>query len=335
MPQHLGIRDDIECFQNRQRTHDAPDRLSPVNCKHPDNKHMTQPPHPLSRINPALASSRSGPESPAPLAFEHLRLNVADKDATARWYAANADLEILPSTQAEMVYVADKDHNFMFEFSSIKGRKTNYADIPIDGFHIAFDGHPAIEAVGEKMLANGGQPEGAPGRTAIGDYLLNVRDPNGLTVQLLHRKNPFYAKAVKGHLRFEHFAYNIPDQKTAALWYIEFMGLVLPWSKDMETKANNFRNYRVPYVGDLSRNMSIELYSKPELAFSLAGMSHEECHIAYRTDDPEAWAKRMVFGGAKQISTRTEANGDVEVDLFEPYQIPIRLSKRSQSILEA
>ncbi|MCU0474421.1 MAG: hypothetical protein MUC93_13845 [Bacteroidales bacterium] len=30
---------------------------------------------------------------------------------------------------------------------------------------------------------------------------------------------------VKGTIRFEHFAYNTPDQESAALWLVEFMDL--------------------------------------------------------------------------------------------------------------
>jgi hypothetical protein len=285
-------------------------------------------------IVPAIVFAQNEKEVLSPVKFEHLRINVADKEATAKWYVENVGLEIIPSNNKEVVYVADKDHNFMLELSSIPNLKNTYFDIHIDAFHMAFEGHKTIEAVADKMLANNGVQEGSISRNLIGDYVINVRDPNGFTSQLIHRVNPFFAKPVKSTIRFEHFAYNTPEQKTAALWYVEFMDLNVPWSKDIDTTKNNYRNYRVPYVGDAGRNMSLELFGKPEVAMTLAQMKHDEVHIAYTTNEPEKLAKRMVYGGAKIVTpVRKESNGDVIIDMVDPYNFPIRLIKRAKPVL--
>ena len=273
-------------------------------------------------------------ETLTPPQFEHLRINVPDKEATAKWYVENVGLEIIPSKNKEVVYVADKDHNFMLELSAIPNLKNKYFDIHIDAFHMAFEGQKSIEAYAEKMLANGGVQEGKLYRNLIGDYVNNVRDPNGFTSQLIYRVNQFFPKPVKSTLRFEHFAYNTPDQKIAALWYVEFMDLNVPWSKDIDTTKNNYRNYRVPYVGDAGRNMSIELFGKPEVPMTLAQMKHDEVHIAYTTNEPEKLAKRIVYGGGKIVTpARTESNGDIIIDMVDAYNFPIRLIKRAKPIL--
>jgi catechol-2,3-dioxygenase len=283
---------------------------------------------------PLTIFSQNTKEQLSPVRFEHLRLNVPDKEATAKWYVDNVGLEIIPSNNKEVVYVADKDHNFMLELSSIPGLKNTYSDIHIDGFHIAFEGHKSIQGVAEKMLANGGVQEGALYTNLIGDYVMNVRDPNGFTSQLIHRVNPFFSKPVKSTIRFEHFAFNTSDQKTAALWYVEFLDLNVPWSKDIDTTKNNYRNYRVPYVGDAGRNMSLELFGKPEVPMTLSQMKHDEVHIAYSTDEPEKLAKRMVYGGAKIVTpVRKESNGDIIIDLVDPYNFPIRFIKRAKPVL--
>jgi len=283
---------------------------------------------------PAIVNAQNEKEALSQVKFEHLRINVADKEATAKWYVDNVGLEIIPSNNSEVVYVADIDHNFMIEFSSIPDLKSTYFDVHIDAFHLAFEGHKTIEAVAEKMLANNGVQEGTLYRNQIGDYVMNVRDPNGFTSQLIHRVNPFYPKPVKSTIRFEHFAYNTPDQKSAALWLVEFMDLNIPWSKDIDTTKGNFRNYRVPYVGDASRSMSLELFGKKEVELTFAGMSHQECHIAFTTDDPERLAKRMVYGGAKIIGdVQKSPNGDIIIDLRDPSGFPIRLIKRNEAIL--
>jgi len=222
----------------------------------------------------------------------------------------------------------------MLELSSIPNIRNTYFDIHIDAFHMAFEGHKTIEAVADKMLANKGVQEGALYRNLVGDYVMNVRDPNGFTSQLIHRVNPFFAKPVKSTIRFEHFAYNTPDQKITALWMVEFMDLNIPWSKDIDTTKNNYRNYRVPYVGDAARSMSLELFGKKEVDMTFAKVSHQECHIAFTTNDPEKLAKRMVYGGSKIVTpARKETNGDVIIGLVDPSNFPIRLIKRAKPIL--
>ena len=283
---------------------------------------------------PIISFSQNENEVLAPIKFEHLRINVADKEATAKWYVENVGLEIIPSSSKEFIYVADKDHNYMIEFSSIPNVKSTYFDIHIDAFHLAFEGHKTIEVVAEKMLANGGVQNGEIYRNKIGDYVINIRDPNGYNIQLIHRVYPFYSKAVKSNIRFEHYAFNTPDQKIAALWYVQFMDLQIPWSKDIDTLNNNYRNYRVPYVGDNDGNMSLELFWKEGVDKTFGKMTHQECHIAFATKDPEKLAKRMVYGGAKIIGdVQKHSNGDIIIDLVDPSNFPIRLIKREKTIL--
>ena len=141
-----------------------------------------------------------------------------------------------------------------------------------------------------------------------------------------------FSKPVKSTIRFEHFAFNTPDQKTAALWYIEFLDLIIPWSKDID-KVNCERNYRVPYVGDVENKMSLELFGK-DLECSFSNQQHEVVHIAFTTEEPEKLAERLSYGGAKIVGeTKTNKNGDVIIDLLDPNKMPIRLIKRVKPIL--
>jgi hypothetical protein len=269
-----------------------------------------------------------------PVQFEHIRINVVNKETTAKWYVENLGLEIIPSNNKEFIYVGDKDYNFMIEFSSIANVKNTYFDVPIDGFHLAFEGHKSISAVAEKMLKNGGKQDGELYMNKIGDYVINIRDPNGLTTQLLHRVNPFFSKPVKSTIRFEHFAYNTPEQKITALWYVEFMNLTIPWSKDIDTLNNRYRNYRVPYVGDAANNMSMELFGKKDVDITLAKMKHEEVHLGFVTKNLRGLANLMVYGGAKIITPETtNNNGDAMIDLITPAGFPVRLITRKKMIL--
>jgi hypothetical protein len=43
----------------------------------------------------------------------------------------------------------------------------------------------------------------------------------------------------------------------------------------------------------------------------------------------------MVYGGGKRAgATRTEANGDIIIDMYDPSNFPIRLIKRKKAILK-
>jgi glyoxylase I family protein len=285
-------------------------------------------------LNPFLLMSQNIKEGFSPVKFEHLRLNVADKDSTARWYVENADLEIIPSDNKEVVCVADKDHNFMFEFTSLAGKRNEYSDIKADEFHIAFEGTNDINRIASKMLAAGGKQDGPVTIGKNGEYLINLRDPNGCVIQLMHRADPFYSPPLKSILRFEHLAFNTPNFMTSSLWFIEFIDLVIPWSKDNDSTKNNLRNYRVVFIGDTKRKMSLELFWKESFTCYFSKVNHDECHLAFVCDNPEKIAKRMVYGGAKQIGpVRTEKNGDLIIDLVDPRSFPIRLIKRKNPLL--
>ncbi|WP_111708214.1 VOC family protein [Lutibacter citreus] len=269
-----------------------------------------------------------------PITFEHLRINVADKVATAKWYVNNVGLEIIASDNSEVIYVADKDHNFMLELSSDKSLRINYDDINLNAFHLAFEGHSSINEISTKMLSNGAKQEEDLYTNKIGDYVLNLRDPNGFPLQLIHRVNPFFAQPVKSNIRFEHFAFNVADQKIASLWYVEFMDLKIPWSKDIVKEKNNLRTYRVPYIGDKNMNMTFELFGK-DVVKSLAKQSHNIIHIAFNSENPEELAKRMVYGGAVKVGeTRFNKNGAIIIDLYDPQGTPIRLIKRKKELLK-
>src|SRR5882757_9155759 len=90
------------------------------------------------------------------------------------------------------------------------------------------------------------------------------------------------------------------QQKDAALWYVEFMGLTIPWSKDPADSTRAVSNYRIPYVGDPGRNMAMEfLTTGPERDYTKLGFGVS--YIAFEVKDAAALAKNMIRGGAKQI----------------------------------
>jgi len=67
---------------------------------------------------------------------------------------------------------------------------------------------------------------------------------------------------------------------------------------------------------------------------TFARVSHQECGIAFATNDPEKLAKRMVYGGAKIFSpAQKDSNGDIIIDLVDHSNFQIRLIKRNKPVL--
>jgi len=67
---------------------------------------------------------------------------------------------------------------------------------------------------------------------------------------------------------------------------------------------------------------------------TFARVSHQECRIAFATNDPEKLAKQMVYGGAKIVSpAQKDSNGDIIIDLVDHSNFQIRLIKRNKPVL--
>lgn len=58
---------------------------------------------------PLFVSAQNEKDALSPIKFEHLRINVANKEATAKWYVENLGLEIIPSNNKEVVYNAPQN----------------------------------------------------------------------------------------------------------------------------------------------------------------------------------------------------------------------------------
>jgi catechol 2,3-dioxygenase-like lactoylglutathione lyase family enzyme len=186
--------------------------------------------------------------------MRYLALNVPDKAASATWYQTALGLRIIK--QGNDIFVSDAKDNFRIKFFSDPSQKNNYADQSVDAWHLALEGDNLN--YWEQRIVKAGGKFNTPARISpTGDEVADMRDPNGILIQLVHRLKPFYSYT-SGQLRFEHLALNMTDQKDVALWYVEFMGLTIPWSKDPADSTHAVSSYRIPYVGDPGRNMSME-----------------------------------------------------------------------------
>jgi catechol 2,3-dioxygenase-like lactoylglutathione lyase family enzyme len=120
--------------------------------------------------------------------FEHIALNVADARAVTDWYVKALGLVVMRQMPQPpyTTFLADADKNMMFEFYQQDFPVGDFASMKPFSFHIAFlvDDVAAPRA---KWIAAGGVADGDIATTPANDQLAFVRDPWGVTLQLVSR----------------------------------------------------------------------------------------------------------------------------------------------------
>ncbi len=126
--------------------------------------------------------------------FEHTAYNVHEPDKAAAWYAAHLDMDIVRAQPTGIMahFIADKQRRFCWEFyTNPLGPIADQRAINPYTQHVAFavDDMAAEQA---RLLAAGCNPDGDVTHTPAGDQLLFLRDPWGLTIQLVKRAVKLY-----------------------------------------------------------------------------------------------------------------------------------------------
>jgi glyoxylase I family protein len=124
--------------------------------------------------------------------FEHLAVNVKDARAVMKWYVDTLGLVVkrhIPEPPY-ITFLADPDGNMMFEFYEQTGAGlADYTSMHANTLHVAFLVDD-IAATRAQWIAGGATADGEINTTAAGDKLAFVRDPWGLTLQLVQRAKP-------------------------------------------------------------------------------------------------------------------------------------------------
>ena len=129
--------------------------------------------------------------------FEHAAFNVADPAGQSAWYVAHMGMTIIRHAGGpnDIHFVGEPDGRFVFElYRDARAAVPDYGAISIWAMHIAFvsgdleGDRDALVAAGGK--AEGGTPNGSVIVLPSGDSTAFVRDPWGLTIQLIKRLKP-------------------------------------------------------------------------------------------------------------------------------------------------
>jgi glyoxylase I family protein len=126
--------------------------------------------------------------------FEHFALNVPDAVATANWYVTHLGLKVARTRKDAPFtsFLADETGRVIFEvYSNAAAPYPDYTAAHPLCFHVAFVADDPA-AVRVKLVAAGATAayeEWLPD----GSFLIMVRDPWGIPLQLVRRVTPFPA----------------------------------------------------------------------------------------------------------------------------------------------
>lgn len=124
--------------------------------------------------------------------LEHIGFNVIDPVAAADWYCKNLGMTIARQfgPPANGRFLADKRGKMMLEFyHNPNVAALDYWNVHPMSLHVALNVDD-VAAARECLLKAAGKAEGELTTNDDGDVLAFVRDPWGLTLQLLKRAKP-------------------------------------------------------------------------------------------------------------------------------------------------
>ena len=126
--------------------------------------------------------------------FEHTAYNVPEPAAQAQWYVDAFGLRIVRSIGAPTFthFVTDSEGRLTLEFyCNERGPIPDYHAINQWTQHVAFSSSD-LQTDAAKLSSLGGQWDGVIVDLPGGDQTAFVRDPWGLTIQLIQRVTPLY-----------------------------------------------------------------------------------------------------------------------------------------------
>lgn len=124
--------------------------------------------------------------------IEHLALNVGDPVALAKWYCQNLgftiikEMNVLPFAH----FIADSSKHIMLEIFCLSDKKlTDYASVDSAVMHLGFSVED-MEAEYNKLVSAGATIDSEVTVLKNGDKVAMLRDPWGISIQLVQRKVP-------------------------------------------------------------------------------------------------------------------------------------------------
>ncbi len=116
--------------------------------------------------------------------FEHVAIDVENPKEVADWYVKYVGLTII-SKSKKMIFVGDPGHHCMLELYKKPGVKDRFSSLEHKASHVAFATDDA-DSLSKKMV-EGGAKILKQFKNPVGDTVINMKDPWGNNLQVIHR----------------------------------------------------------------------------------------------------------------------------------------------------
>ncbi len=131
--------------------------------------------------------------------LEHIAFNVENPDEMAAWYTRNLRMVIKLSLNSpkKVRFIADRGDNIMFELYRDPDRPFyNFEQLDPLTFHIAFS-VKEIDSIRDRLKDAGAVVVSPISTTTLGDQICMLRDPWGVSLQIIQRKTPILSEKQK------------------------------------------------------------------------------------------------------------------------------------------
>jgi catechol 2,3-dioxygenase-like lactoylglutathione lyase family enzyme len=118
--------------------------------------------------------------------FEHVALNMEEYETAAKWYCEHLYMQVVREKPGTMIFLGDEQGTIFFEIYSNKTAPVLdfESEHPLT-LHLAF----AVDDVKNEAdrLLSAGCTVSDPYKEVAGDSMIMLRDPFGVSIQLVHR----------------------------------------------------------------------------------------------------------------------------------------------------
>ncbi|MGK9477972.1 VOC family protein [Melioribacter sp. OK-6-Me] len=253
--------------------------------------------------------------------FEHIALLLPNPEKAAEWYCSNLDMQIVNKGKGS-IFVTDSAKNIMIEFLINNDVKPlNFRKINMLSLHIAFNIKDA-ESLKKRLIENGAEIESDLKVTDSGDKIMNMRDPWGVPLQFVERKNSM--------LRFEglyveHIAFNLLNAVGTGDWFVDKLNMII-------IKQNNASDFG-RFVADSGKNLLFELYQNSEApVLNFNDILPAQFHVAFSVENIDKIKEILKDCEIAQDLFTTES-GDKIMVLRNKDGVPLQFVQRKKPML--
>ena len=129
-------------------------------------------------------------------------------------------------------------------------------------------------------------------------------------------------------MRLEHIAFNVPDVRALAAWYVENLDMRILRIVDAPQQMH--------FLADSAGKSLIEIYTDADASFIDYAERHANTfHLAFAVDNIESTRERLIAAGATQDGgINVTPAGDRLAFVRDPWGNAVQLVERQQTILD-